>query len=163
MGVLRGQILRHQSQNCLVLVDDFEGLKMRFVSLIQRFASRIYRSTVLRKATRFTLKVAATTVGRNTDYTHLPRVHLVYRAGNAERRRAESPGGNSQAIIFPPTRVRRPTGVGEFGLGQVPGQGTTVAELTRLRRTDSRLLHGQNQLAEEVQALHDFVSLGGIL
>ena len=35
---------------------------MRFVSLIQRFASRIYRSTVLRKATRFTLKVAATTV-----------------------------------------------------------------------------------------------------
>ena len=100
---------------------------------------------------------------RNTDYTHLPHVHLVCRAGNAERRRAESPGGNSQAIIFPPTRVRRPTGVGEFSLGQVPGQGTTVAELTRLRRTDSRLLHGQNQLAEEVQALHDFVSLGGIL
>lgn len=62
MGVLRGQIIRHQSQNCLVLVDDFEGLKMRFVSLIQRFASRIYRSTVLRTATRLTLKVAATTV-----------------------------------------------------------------------------------------------------
>ena len=32
---------------------------MRFVSLIQRFASGIYRSTVLRKATRFTLKAAA--------------------------------------------------------------------------------------------------------
>ena len=62
MGVLRGQILRHQSQNCLVLVDDFWGLKMRFVSLIQQFASPIYRSTVLRKAIRFTLKVAATTV-----------------------------------------------------------------------------------------------------
>ena len=62
MGVLRGQIIRHQSQNCLVLVDDFEGLKMRFVSLIQQFASRIYRSTVLRTATRLTLKVAATTV-----------------------------------------------------------------------------------------------------
>ena len=62
MGVLRGQIIRHQSQNCLVLVDDFEGLKMRFVSLIQQFASRIYRSTVLRTLTRLTLKVAATTV-----------------------------------------------------------------------------------------------------
>ena len=35
---------------------------MRFVSLIQRFASGIYRSAVLRKPTRFTLKVAATTV-----------------------------------------------------------------------------------------------------
>jgi uncharacterized BrkB/YihY/UPF0761 family membrane protein len=35
---------------------------MRFVSLIQQFASRIYRSTVLRTLTRLTLKVAATTV-----------------------------------------------------------------------------------------------------
>ena len=61
MGVLRGQILRHPSQNCLVLADafwEFEN-KIRFVSLIQPFPSRIYRSTVLRKPTRFTLKAAA--------------------------------------------------------------------------------------------------------
>ena len=61
MGVLRGQILRHPSQNCLVLADalwDFEN-KIRFVSLIQPFPSRIYRSTGLRKPTRFTLKAAA--------------------------------------------------------------------------------------------------------
>ena len=69
----------------------------------------------------------------------------------------------SLSLSFPPTRVRRPTGEGEFDLGQVPGRVTTVAELTRFRRTDFRLLHGQNQLAEEVQALHDFVRLGGIL
>jgi hypothetical protein len=100
---------------------------------------------------------------RSTDDTPLPCVHLVCHAGNAECRRAESSGGYSQAIIFHPRRVRRPTGEGEFGLGQVSARGTTVAEPTGFRRTDSRLLHGQNQLAEEVQALHDFVSFGGIL
>ena len=61
MGVLRGQILRHPSQNCLVLADAFREFEntIRFVSLIQPFPSRIYRSTGLRKPTRFTLKAAA--------------------------------------------------------------------------------------------------------
>ena len=35
---------------------------MRFVSPIQRFALRIYRSAFLRRAIRYTLKVAATTI-----------------------------------------------------------------------------------------------------
>ena len=61
MGVLLGELLRHPSQNCLVLADafwDFENT-IRFVRLIQPFPSRRYRSPVLRKPTRFTLKAAA--------------------------------------------------------------------------------------------------------